>query len=104
MLTLLGSLYSQGCVLEAYCTEDELDQLPYLHHAAKVGDIESVKLLVELGIEDVNARAHFGWSSPTPLHYAATYGHFEIVKYLVENGADVNANYLHLTKRPLNAP
>ncbi|HFE39552.1 MAG TPA: ankyrin repeat domain-containing protein [Gammaproteobacteria bacterium] len=58
-----------------------------LMHAAKVGDLESVKLLVEKGAT-VDARDSNGW---TPMMRAAQKGHVEVVEYLIDKGADVNA-------------
>ena len=54
--------------------------------AAKTGNFQQVKLLVEHGA-DVNCKNyHFG----SPLHSGALSGSLEIIKYLVEHGADVN--------------
>lgn len=67
-----------------------LDRQDYteLHLAARDGDLERVKRLVEanpgiLNITDNKLR--------TPLHKAAKYGHLEVVKFLKENGADLQA-------------
>ena len=55
--------------------------------AAKNGDINSVKVLIERGA-DVDAR---NWLGRTALHEAVLYKHIEIAKMLIENGADVDA-------------
>lgn len=58
-----------------------------LHHAARNGDLEIVKLLINSGA-DVNAMADQGHF---PLYCAAGHGHVETTQYLVENGADLQA-------------
>ena len=58
-----------------------------LHHAARNGDMEIVKQLVNSGA-DVNATTdnnHF------PLYCAAGHGHVETTEYLVGKGADLQA-------------
>ena len=55
--------------------------------AAKNGDINSVKVLIERGA-DVDAR---NWLGRTALHEAVLYKHIEIAKMLIEKGADVDA-------------
>eukprot|EP01024_Parvocaulis_polyphysoides_P002348 TRINITY_DN107356_c0_g1_i1.p2 TRINITY_DN107356_c0_g1~~TRINITY_DN107356_c0_g1_i1.p2 ORF type:complete len:179 (+),score=18.58 TRINITY_DN107356_c0_g1_i1:63-599(+) len=56
-----------------------------LHYAARAGQIEAVRLLLQYGAE-VNAR--LVTSQATSLHRAAVAGQLEIVKMLVENRAD----------------
>ena len=58
-----------------------------LHHAARNGDLEIVKQLVDNG-SDVNAIADQGHF---PLYCAAGHGHVETTRYLVEKGADLQA-------------
>jgi len=59
----------------------------YLMHAAKNGDMGTVKVLLENNA-DINARDDYGW---TALMWAAYNGYTEIVNLLLENNADVNA-------------
>ena len=54
--------------------------------AARYGDLETVKLLIENGA-DIDAKDKDGY---TVLMYASNNGNLEIIKYLVENGADIN--------------
>ena len=56
-----------------------------LHHAARNGDLEIVKQLVNSG-GDVNGVADQGHF---PLYCAAGHGHVETTRYLVEEGADL---------------
>ena len=64
---------------------------PPLHDAAKRGDLEQVRELLDAGI-DVNSLNSEG---ATPLHWAAFKGHVDVAKLLVKRGAKVNA----LTKK-----
>src|SRR3954471_4649333 len=58
-----------------------------MHLAARQGELESVKALMEAGA-DVNQR---GAGDPvTPLLIATMNGHFDLAKYLVDHGADPN--------------
>jgi uncharacterized protein len=54
--------------------------------AAREGDLESAKLLVEGGA-DVNQTTEYGW---TPLLTATNNRHYRLAEYLIEHGADVN--------------
>jgi uncharacterized protein len=54
--------------------------------AAREGDIESAKLLLNAGA-DVNQTTEYGW---TPLLTATNNRHYALAIYLVEHGADVN--------------
>lgn len=59
-----------------------------IHKAAKDGDLEKLKSLLDENAELINDRdPMLGY---TPLHRAASQGNYEIVQYLLENGADVN--------------
>ena len=55
-----------------------------IHLAARVGNIEDVEALVNLGAP-VNAKGDLGH---TPLHYAAALGHVRLVERLLQIGAD----------------
>jgi ankyrin repeat protein len=58
-----------------------------MHLAARQGEIESVKALVEAGA-DLNQR---GAGDPvTPLLIATMNGHFDLAKYMLDKGADPN--------------
>lgn len=58
-----------------------------MHLAARQGEIESVKALIDAGA-DVNQR---GAGDPvTPLLIATVNGHFDLAKYLLDQGADPN--------------
>jgi ankyrin repeat protein len=54
--------------------------------AAREGDLESTKLLLEAGA-DVNQATEYGW---TPLLTATNNRHYRLAEYLIEHGADVN--------------
>jgi len=59
-----------------------------MHQAARTGDIETLKEIVEVMEDYVNKKDQNGW---TPLHEGARAGHKEVVEILVEKGADINA-------------
>lgn len=60
--------------------------LTALIFAAREGDIESAKLLIEAGA-DVNQRSGYGWS---PLLAAIHHRHYRLAKTLLDAGADPN--------------
>ena len=63
------------------------EQYTLLQIAAKLGHVQTAKLLIDRGA-DINA-VH-KWVG-TPLHLACGYGHLDMVNLLIERGADVNA-------------
>ncbi len=65
-----------------------------IHEAAKKGDQDAVKALIEQNPALINDRDETG---RTPLHWAARGVHFRVVKLLLEKGADVNAKDKNLT-------
>uniref|UniRef100_A0A8C4GQS4 Euchromatic histone-lysine N-methyltransferase 2 n=1 Tax=Dicentrarchus labrax TaxID=13489 RepID=A0A8C4GQS4_DICLA len=60
-----------------------------LHHAAKLGNLETVNMLLETGQVDVNAQDSGGW---TPIIWAAEHKHVDVIKALLNRGADVTIN------------
>jgi ankyrin repeat protein len=55
-----------------------------LYCAARAGNVEAVKLLIERGAEsDISQR-----TKSTALHAASYFGHADVVRYLLESGAD----------------
>jgi ankyrin repeat protein len=68
-----------------------LDNPELLRSAAEEGRMDSIRLLVELGL-DVNGKAGWSWPNDTsPLWWAAHTGQLDAAKLLVELGADVHA-------------
>ena len=59
-----------------------------IHAAAKKGDLDKVKILLEADPKLVGARDNFG---KIPLHWACMGVHEDVVKYLVDKGSNVNA-------------
>ncbi len=58
-----------------------------LHVAAFHGSIECMRILLDVGKANVNAKDNH---SDTPLHYAACMGHIEAATLLIERGAEIN--------------
>ena len=54
--------------------------------AARANDLESVKVLLDAGV-DVNQQSGYGWS---PLLVATQNRYYKLAAYLIERGADVN--------------
>src|SRR6266571_9373673 len=69
-----------------------------LQSAAKSGDIERVKILLEQGA-DVNARNAIG---AAPLHEAAWSGNIDLVELLLARGADVDERHAEAGSTPLH--
>jgi len=64
---------------------------PDLHKAAREGDADRVRELLDAGA-DVNVRnADKQRLQYTPLHWATYYGHLEIAAILISRGADLDA-------------
>ena len=64
---------------------------PSLHKAAREGDADRVRKLLDAGA-DVNVRnADKQRLQYTPLHWAAHFGHLEIAELLISRGADLDA-------------
>ena len=64
------------------------DRIETLIEAAKRGDLDAVRAIVEGHPEFLKAKDASG---ATALHYAAFGGHSQVAELLVESGADVNA-------------
>jgi ankyrin repeat protein len=60
--------------------------LTALIYAARTNDLESVKTLLDAGV-DVNQQSGYGWS---PLLVATQNRYYKLAAYLLERGADVN--------------
>jgi len=56
--------------------------------AAREGDLEAVRALVEADAELVRAA---DGSDRTPLHLASLYGRLEVAAFLIDSGADIDA-------------
>ena len=67
-------------------TADGRGDMP-IHHAARNGETEIVRLLIDAGA-DVNGR---NTRNQTVLYCAGGHGHFETVEFLLDKGADRNA-------------
>jgi ankyrin repeat protein len=67
--------------------QDQNAQISPLEDAAAVGNLDTVRLLLDVGA-DPNFRGRDGWSA---LHWAAEESHFEVVQMLLDAGANVNA-------------
>uniref|UniRef100_F7BXJ6 [histone H3]-lysine(9) N-methyltransferase n=1 Tax=Monodelphis domestica TaxID=13616 RepID=F7BXJ6_MONDO len=68
------------------CVYSKEDGSTCLHHAAKIGNLEMVSLLLSTGQVDVNAQDNGGW---TPIIWAAEHKHIEVIRMLLTRGADV---------------
>ncbi|XP_024297578.1 histone-lysine N-methyltransferase EHMT2 isoform X3 [Oncorhynchus tshawytscha] len=64
----------------------EEDGYTGLHHAAKLGSLDIVTLLLETGQVDINAQDSGGW---TPIIWAAEHKHIKVIRALLNRGADV---------------
>ncbi|KAM3858182.1 histone-lysine N-methyltransferase EHMT2 [Diretmus argenteus] len=85
-----------------YHAED--DGYTGLHHAAKLGNKETVSMLLETGQVDINAQDSGGW---TPIIWAAEHKHIDVIRSLLNRGADVTVKdkvcyYLLLPRSEMN--
>jgi len=64
------------------------DAEPPIHLAARQGNLDEVKALVQGDPDLVSSKDIGGW---TPLHQAAFAGHKEVAQFLLDHNADVNA-------------
>jgi len=93
VLKHINYFVSQGTDVNARGTDGP--GMTPLHWAARIGDIESAKILVSQGA-NVNAMVdHPQALSGTPLVFAILEGSIEVVKFLVSHGADANVKVRH---------
>jgi len=57
------------------------------HEAARFGELEAVKWLVEQKEMDVNVKNKYGW---TAFHSGSRFGELKVMKLSEEKGADIN--------------
>ncbi|XP_016096353.1 histone-lysine N-methyltransferase EHMT2-like [Sinocyclocheilus grahami] len=74
-------IQSGACVYHA-----EEDGSTGLHHAAKLGNLEVLMLLLSTGQVDLNTQDSGGW---TPIIWAAEHRHIDVIRALLNRGADV---------------
>lgn len=72
-------------VLEA--TEPPEPAGPLIHRAAKLGDVDGIKKLLEADISCVNEQDESGY---TALQWASLYNHVDVMRLLLAAGAKVN--------------
>ena len=58
-----------------------------LHFAAYHGRMECMRILLDVGKANVNAKNNYSY---TPFHWAASRGHIEAATLLIERGAEIN--------------
>lgn len=63
----------------------------YFFRAARYGDVDAVKLLLEAGIYIDVREMSDKWPGATALIYACDRGREDVVEYLIEQGADIEA-------------
>ena len=68
---------------------DDIDGHPPLHVAARRGDLDKCRVLLEFDV-DVNQKVPGGYCD-TPLHLTARCEHAELCEFLLSLGADVHA-------------
>jgi ankyrin repeat protein len=90
----LGDAARVGSMLDRHAhlatTADGRGDYP-IHHAARNGDTEIVRLLIDSGadVNVANERGH------TVLHCAGGHGHLDAVHLLLANGADASVKFTH---------
>lgn len=83
-LFLFGML---ACIGICLADSTRADSTRAFHLAARSGDLDEVRRLIESGVP---VDANDAWGN-TPLKLAAAQGQVEVVRYLLDNGADLNA-------------
>uniref|UniRef100_A0AAR2IGJ7 Euchromatic histone-lysine N-methyltransferase 2 n=1 Tax=Pygocentrus nattereri TaxID=42514 RepID=A0AAR2IGJ7_PYGNA len=82
----LHAAAQRGLLDVCYLLIQEEDGSTGLHHAAKLGNLEIITLLLNTGQVDINAQDSGGW---TPIIWAAEHRHTDIIRALLNRGADV---------------
>jgi hypothetical protein len=79
---------AEGILIESphLLSERDFNEATALHHAASAGNVQALRLLIDLGA-DINAK---NISESTPLHFAAAHNHPKTISLLMEHGAELN--------------
>jgi cytohesin len=72
-------------VRDARTSAKDLHGCTALHYAAKSGNMEIVRMLINGNVDPVSN------TDSTPLHYAVVAGHKQVVEFLLDRGAAVNS-------------
>jgi len=68
---------------------EDIEKIQYMSHkAAREGDIDSLRTIIETRVSAVHLKDKNGWM---PIHEAVRGGHTNILDLLVNHGADINA-------------
>ncbi|XP_043480097.1 ankyrin-3-like [Leptopilina heterotoma] len=73
--------------------EDVRERMTALHFAAKVGNLEMVKLLMSNGFDKIGEANE---EDETPLCLAVVNHHLEVVKYMIESGGKIEEDLIDL--------
>ena len=65
-----------------------------LHKTVMSNLLNIMKILLEEGVDDINAKDNAGY---TPLHLAIVHDNYDILQILIENGANINEKYFNDT-------